>query len=165
MALAQQRPIPPSFTRPVVHGRAPLDLDPQQQVPQPFRRVSLPLYRGRGFSLEGQEPNRPLVQAQQTFQPKPVEDINDDAARDDAPQPTRQAPQQQFERTQQQQVDRVQHQQQHIDRVQTQPEKQFPGFRPQVRKNTDRICRGDLQSRIINSVLELGEGTGRGDYL
>ncbi|XP_001948708.1 uncharacterized protein LOC100162898 [Acyrthosiphon pisum] len=133
VALGQQRPVPPTFTRPSVQGRgiAQLNLDPQQQVPQPFRRVSLPLYRGRGFSLDGQEPNKPQV-AQQTFQPRPVENVDVDvAAVDDAPQPTRQAPQHQFERTQQQQVDRVQHQQQHIDRIQPQPEKQFPGFRPQ----------------------------------
>lgn len=133
VALGQQRPVPPTFTRPAVQGRgiAQLNLDPQQQVPQPFRRVSLPLYRGRGFSLEGQEPNKPQV-TQQTFQPRPVENVDVDAAAgNDAPQPTRQVPQHQFERTQQQQVDRVQQQQQHIDRIQAQPEKQFPGFQPQ----------------------------------
>lgn len=134
VALGQQRPVPPAFTRPSVQGRgiAQLNLDPQQQVPQPFRRVSLPLYRGRGFSLEGQEPNKPQV-TQQTFQPRPVENVDADATTNvDTPQPTRQVPQHQFERTQQQQVDRVQQQQQNIDRIQGQPEKQFPGFRPQV---------------------------------
>jgi len=136
VALGQQRPVPPAFTRPTVQGRgiAQLNLDPQQQVPQPFRRVSLPLYRGRGFSLDGQEPNKPQM-TQQTFQPRPVENVDMDSTVDvDTPQPTRQIPQHQFERTPQQQVDRVQQQQQNIDRIQAQPEKQFPGFRPQVYK-------------------------------
>uniref|UniRef100_A0A2S2NBU9 Larval cuticle protein 16/17 n=1 Tax=Schizaphis graminum TaxID=13262 RepID=A0A2S2NBU9_SCHGA len=132
VALAQQRPVPPAFTRSTLQSRdvAQLNLDPQQPMPQPFRRVSLPLYRGRGFSLEGQEPNKPVV-TQQTFQPRPVENVDGDAAGDDAPQPTRQASQQQFEKTQQKQVDRVQQQQQNIDRIQSQPEKQLSGFRPQ----------------------------------
>lgn len=155
VALGQQRPVPPTFTRPAVQGRgiAQLNLDAQQQVPQPFRRVSLPLYRGRGFSLEGQEPIKPQV-AQQTFQPRPVENVNVDAAAvDDAPQPTRQAPQHQFERTQQQQVDRVQHQQQHIDRIQSQPEKQFPGFRPQVYRKYKYIKR--LSCRALHYIILL----------
>jgi len=157
VTLAQQRPIPPEFSRPT-KGRftTPLELEPQQAVPQPFRRVSLPLYRGRGFSLDGQEPKPvPQVLQQQTFQPKPapiennsefsrVGNSNQDSTTDIL-QPTRlQGPpllqqaersqQQQAERVQQQQVDRVQQQQQQIDRVQQQPEKQFPSFRPQVFK-------------------------------
>jgi len=133
VALGQQRPVPPTFTRSTLQSRDAnqLNLDPQQPMPQPFRRVSLPLYRGRGFSLEGQEPIKPVL-TQQTFQPRPVENFDGETAGNDAPQPTRQAPQQQFERTQQQQVDRVQQQQQNIDRIQVQPEKQFSGIRPQV---------------------------------
>lgn len=138
----QQRPVPPAFTRPT-HGRAviPLDLEPNQQVPQPFRRVSLPLYRGRGFSLDGQEPKpapaglvqqQQQLQQQQTFQPRPVENGNEfsrvGASNNDDEE---NAPPQLGRQTQQQQVDRVQQQQ--IDRVQQQqPEKPFPSFRPQV---------------------------------
>lgn len=172
ITLAQQRPVPPAFTR-ATQGRfaTPLELEPNQPVPQPFRRVSLPLYRGRGFSLDGQEPKPAPLLPQQTLQPRPtlasIENNNGDSnrvgntAQDEAaevpPQPTRlQAPpfqladrnqqQQQAEkiqqqqqqqadraeRIQQQQVDRIQQQQQQIDRIQPQPEKPFPSFRPQV---------------------------------
>ncbi|XP_025206465.1 uncharacterized protein LOC112602551 [Melanaphis sacchari] len=150
MALGQQRPVQPTFTRSTLQNRdiPQLNLDPQQPMPQPFRRVSLPLYRGRGFSLDGQEPNKPVV-TQQTFQPRPVENVDGDVAGDDAPQPTRQAPQQQFERTQQQQVDRVQQQQQNIDRIQAQPEKQFPGFRPQP-----QIQAIETQPNFVRKVVQ-----------
>lgn len=63
-AFAQQRSVPPAFARPS-QGRfsAAADLEPEQPVPQPFRRVSLPLYRGRGFGKTAAE-----GPAQQTFQ-------------------------------------------------------------------------------------------------
>lgn len=130
----QQRPVPPTFTR-SGQGRvfSPLELEPHQPVPQPFRRVSLPLYRGRGFSMDGQEP-KPTPLIQQTFQPKPapiennefnqVGKNNEDSIADEIPQPTRQA-------LLQQQIERGQQQQQ-VDRIQLQPEKQFTSFRPQV---------------------------------
>lgn len=160
-AMAQQRPVPPAFTRSGVAGRfnLPLELEPNQQVPQPFRRVSVPLYRGRGFSLDGQEPKSELQVPQQTFlQPRPtalpnenpefsrVGNNNAEENAADNPQPTRQVPQLQqqqhadrsqlqaerFQQQQQhQQIDRIQQQQQHTDK--TQHEKQFPNFRPQVK--------------------------------
>jgi hypothetical protein len=130
-----QRPVPPAFARSgAVRGTAArLELEPGQSVPQPFRRVSLPLYRGRGFSLQdGQEPKPvPAVTQLPPFQPghtadrsndnndnelKRMGDGDDGAAADASPQPVRSQQVQQF------------------DRIQQQPEKQFNGFRPQVRK-------------------------------
>lgn len=120
-ATAQQRPVPPAFARAsALQSRAAapaLELEPHQPLPQPFRRTPLPLYKGRGFSLDGQEPKPfPLVQA---FQPRPSApaenkesvraENNEDAA--DEQQPTRQAPQQPAERIQQQQAERAQQQQ------------------------------------------------------
>jgi len=141
---AQQypRPVPPAFSR-SAHGRGvvgSLELEPHQTVPQPFRRVSLPLYRGRGFSVDGQEP-KPTATSQtalqQTFlQPRLAapptendEELNragngeggNDAA--EVPRPTT-GQQRQIDRGQQQQADRTQQQQQ--------PGKQFAAFRPQV---------------------------------
>lgn len=152
VAVAQLRPVPPAFARSSGQGRAagPLELEPHQTVPQPFRRVSLPLHRGRGFSLDGQEPKpvQAVSQPSPTFQPRqqPIENNefirveenggDEDAA--DGPQPTRQAVLQQKlteNRFQQQQTDN-RFQQQQLDRAaqqQQQPEKQFgSGFRPQV---------------------------------
>lgn len=155
-AFAQQRPVPPAFARsPQGRFSAAVDLEPEQPVPQPFRRVSLPLYRGRGFGKTAEGP------AQQTFQPStasaPVE--SDGFVRDgglavaEVQPPTRlqgpplylqQQQQQQAERNQmqlqaerisqlQQQstVDRAEErevasvQQQPTDRVQLQPENPF----------------------------------------
>ncbi|VVC34909.1 Hypothetical protein CINCED_3A017475 [Cinara cedri] len=159
VALAQQRPVPPAFTRSGSAGRfnAQLELESNQQVPQPFRRVSVPLYRGRGFSLDGQEPKQtPQIQQQAFLQPRPttlpnenpefsrVGNNNAEENAADFPQPTRQAPQLQqqqqvdrnqlqaerFQQQQQhQQIDRIQQQQQLLDK--NQHEKQFPNFRPQ----------------------------------
>lgn len=145
--IQHQRPIPPAFSRSGLHHNRGIvgssELESHQTVPQPFRRVSLPLYRGRGFSLDGQEPKStasPPVQQQTSSQP--IEN-NDEFNRtgnsddeNDVPQPTRQAllQQKQVDRGQQQQhFDRIQQQQQHVDSIQQQPEKQFPAFRPQVR--------------------------------
>lgn len=139
-----QRPLPPAFARSGA-GRgatAQLELEPQQPVPQPFRRVSLPLYRGRGFSLQdGQEPKSiPAITQLPPFNYQVDNNNNnnngmnrvgngdDDTATDALPlQPVRlsQVSHQQAERTQQIQQ---------FDRIQQQPEKQYNSFRPQVCK-------------------------------
>lgn len=164
MVIAQQRPVPPQFSRSGA-GRgaaARLELEPQQTVPQPFRRVSLPLYRGRGFSLQdGQDQKSiPAITQLPPFQPRPagdnnnnnnnnelnrVGDVDDETAVDALPQTVRssQVPQQQAERTQQTQQ---------FDRTQQQPEKQFNSFRPQV-------CRSgfstDFQGVSHNHVIRM----------
>lgn len=142
MTLAQQRPVPPAFARSTLQSRvaAPIELEPHQPVPQPFRHVAVPLYKGRGFSLDGQEP-KPFPLVTQTFPQRPTVstesnefkriDSNADAANEQ--QPAR--PQQVAEKILQQ-ADKVQQQQERIqqqtERIQQQPEKQFSGFRAQV---------------------------------
>ncbi|XP_050430454.1 uncharacterized protein LOC126839281 [Adelges cooleyi] len=68
--LAQQKSEQQTFVRPQSRILTPLDLEPQEPLPQSFRRTALPLFRGRGFSLDGQEP-KPVLVGQQRF---PMED-------------------------------------------------------------------------------------------
>lgn len=52
----QQRIESPVILRPQSRAINPLNLDAEDPLPQPFRRAAVPLFRGRGFSLDGQEP-------------------------------------------------------------------------------------------------------------
>ncbi|XP_050534753.1 uncharacterized protein LOC126901883 [Daktulosphaira vitifoliae] len=53
---AQQRIETPTILRPQSRIINPLNLEAEDPLPQPFRRPAVPLFRGRGFSLDGQEP-------------------------------------------------------------------------------------------------------------